>query len=94
MLTCQENTSGQKTAPLDCPLVGFEPQMQSSTLQDKTEMESEYRDSTSSEIDTTHYITLIEKTISELEIKHKQKKQIVKQQKSVLVTKDMIYASS
>ena len=38
--TCQENTSRQEIAPLRPPPVGFEPQMQSTALLDKTQIKN------------------------------------------------------
>ena len=49
--------------------------MQSTTLQDETQPESENRESTSSKINTTHDIAVIEQKVSDLEVKYKQKRQ-------------------
>ena len=64
--TCQDSTSRQGIAPFEPPSVGFEPPMLSTTLQDKTQIEPENQDSTSSEKDTTYNITGIEQKFQSL----------------------------
>ena len=58
-------------------------------LKDKTELEKQ--DSASNERDRTNNITAIEEKISELQVRYKQKKQNMEQEKSILVTKDMLH---
>ena len=64
--------------------------MQSTTLQDEV---LENRESTSSEIETTCDMTMIAQKFWNLEIEYKQKRQRLEQQKSILVTKDMLHTS-
>ena len=67
--------------------------MQSTILQDETQPESGIRELTSRKSDTTHNIIVIEQKHSNLEVEYKQKRQWLEQQKSVLVTKDMLHTS-
>ena len=62
-------------------------------LWDETQPELENRDTTSSEIDSTYDITVIEQKISE-RVGNKQKRQRYKQEKYILVAKDMLHTSS
>ena len=57
-------------------------------------MELENQDSTSSKINITHDTTVIEEKVSEIDVKDKQKRQSLEQQKSILVTHDMLHVSS
>ena len=79
---------------LDHPPAGFSPKMQFTALQDKVLIGSENQDSTSSEVHSNNVITVREQKISELELRYKPKRQTLDQQKSVLVTKDMLHTGS
>ena len=68
--------SRQEIAPSDPPPSGFEPQMQSTTLQDEIQPKTESIDSTPSEIDPTHDITVTEQQIANLDTEYKQKIQV------------------
>ena len=63
-------------------------------LKDELQPETGSRDLILSETDVTHDITVTEHQISNLEIEYKQKRQRLEQQKSVLVTKDLLQMSS
>ena len=59
-LTSQDYLPRQRTTIVDPPLVGIEPQMQSTTLQNEHQPETESRASTSSGIDENHDIIVTE----------------------------------
>ena len=56
--------------------------------------ESDNQELSSHDVDPSNDIPVIEQKISELEIRYKWKRQMLEQQMSILVTKDMLNASS
>ena len=60
LLTFQEYIPRQEIASLDPPPLGFEPQMQSTVLQNELQLETESRDLTLNKTAATHYITVRE----------------------------------
>ena len=74
--------------------VGLVPQIQSTALQDKAQVEPQNHDMTYGEIFMTNDIMVIEQKISKLEVRYKQRGQKLEQQKSILITKDMLHMCS
>ena len=67
--------------------------MESTILQDEIPPESENRNLTQSKIGATCDITVIECKILNLEAEYKLERQRLEQQKSLLVTKDLLHMS-
>ena len=57
--------------------------MKSTVLQNKTLIGSDNQDSTSSEVDASNNVTATEEKISKVEVRYKQKRQNLEQQRSI-----------
>ena len=94
-LTSRKYLSRTEMASLDSPLVGFEMQKKSATLQNELKPETDIIPSTLSKTDEDHRITVMEKNkFSNTETECSWKRQKLEQQKSVLVTKDLLQTSN